>query len=124
MKIFIFIILFQVYKLRIENKNTGDCWYVFRRYTDFVRLCSKLKGMYPELSLIMPKKKWFGNNFDPNFLEERIQGLQAFVNAIISMPDLLNSQQIQDFFCLNEPPVYSDSTEESRVSFISKTKVE
>lgn len=101
----------------MENKTSGDCWYVFRRYTDFVRLCSKLKHSYPTLSLLMPRKKWFGNNFDPTFLEERIQGLQAFVNAIISIPDLIRLQHIQDFFCLNEPPAYSDTTEESRVSF-------
>lgn len=63
----------------------------------------------------MPRKKYFGNNFDPRFLEERIRGLQTFVNAVISIPELVTSTQIQDFFCLNEPPAYSDTTEESRV---------
>lgn len=49
------------------------------------------------------------------FLEERLNGLQLLVNAILGEPDLLSSQQIQDFFCLNEPPVYSETNEESRV---------
>lgn len=106
----------QVYKLRVENKSSGDCWYVFRRYTDFVRLGKRLKHTYPTLAVLMPRKKYFGNNFDPRFLEERIRGLQTFVNAVISIPELVTSTQIQDFFCLNEPPAYSDTTEESRVS--------
>jgi sorting nexin-16 len=56
------------------------------------------------------------NNFDPIFLEERVSGLQTFVNAILAEPSLITSQEIQDFFCLNEPPIYSESNEESRVS--------
>lgn len=107
----------KVFKLRVENKSSGDCWYVFRRYTDFMRLCSRLKHSYPSLALLMPRKKYFGNNFDPTFLEERVQGLQTFVNAVISIPALLESSQIQDFFCLNEPPAYSDTSDESRVYF-------
>lgn len=57
------------------------------------------------------------NNFDPIFLEERINGLQTLVNAILQQPDLLICKEIQDFFCLNEPPVHSDSNEESRVCY-------
>lgn len=109
--------LLQVFKLRIENKATGDCWYVFRRYTDFVRLCSRLKHKYPHITQHLPRKRWLGNNFDPVFLEERLHGLQSLVNAILRESELLNSQQIQDFFCLNEPPVYSETNEESRVMY-------
>lgn len=105
----------QVFKLRIENKRTGDCWYVFRRYTDFVRLCNRLKHKYPQITQHLPRKRWLGNNFDPVFLEERLHGLQNLVNAIVNETELLTSQQIQDFFCLNEPPVYSETNEESRV---------
>lgn len=50
-------------------------------------------------------------------MEERLIGLQNLVNAILNEPDLLSSQQIQDFFCLNEPPVYSETNEESRAIF-------
>ncbi|KAB0796656.1 hypothetical protein PPYR_10717 [Photinus pyralis] len=105
---------FTVFKLRIDNKITGDCWYVFRRYTDFVRLCNKLKQSYPHIVHHLPRKRWLGNNFDPIFLDERVNSLQTLVNAILSEPDLVTSQQIQDFFCFNEPPSVSDSTQESR----------
>ncbi|KAF5296571.1 hypothetical protein FQA39_LY12489 [Lamprigera yunnana] len=105
---------FTVFKLRIDNKITGDFWYVFRRYTDFVRLCSKIKHSYPHIVQHLPRKRWLGNNFDPIFLEERVNGLQTLVNAILSEADLKTSQQIQDFFCFNEPPTVSENTQQSR----------
>ncbi|KAL3283897.1 hypothetical protein HHI36_018066 [Cryptolaemus montrouzieri] len=108
---------FTVFKLRIENKSSGDCWYVFRRYTDFVRLCNRLRNSHPDIVRFLPRKRWLGNNFDPVFLEERINGLQTLVNSILSDKELLSTQDIQDFFCLNEPPIYSESNEESRAIF-------
>ncbi|KAF2902832.1 hypothetical protein ILUMI_03349 [Ignelater luminosus] len=110
---------FTVYKLRVENKMTGDCWFVFRRYTDFVRLCNKLKHSYPHVVHHLPRKRWLGNNFDPLFLEERVNGLQTLVNAILRESELVNSQQIQDFFCLNEPPAVLDTNQESRAMFVA-----
>lgn len=105
---------FTVYKLKIENKGSGECWYVFRRYTDFVRLCNKLKSIKSDITKYLPPKKWLGNNFDPIFLEERISGLQTFVNAILRETDLLFRNETQDFFCLNEPPDYLEANEESK----------
>lgn len=109
--------LIKVYKLRIENIVTGDCWFVFRRYTDFVRLFSKLKTDFPSIKLSLPRKRWFGNNFDPIFLEDRIYGLQCFVNAILEHQELCTAASVQDFFCLNEPATCAESMEESRAIF-------
>ncbi|KAL1518144.1 hypothetical protein ABEB36_001814 [Hypothenemus hampei] len=109
---------FTVYKLRVENKINGDCWYVFRRYTDFVRLCNRFRNKYPEVVKHLPRKRWLKNNFDPTFLEDRISSLQTLVDTILREPDLVCSKEIQDFFCLNEPPtVHSDTNEESRAVF-------
>lgn len=84
-----------------------------------MRLSNRLKHKYPHIVQHLPRKKWIGNNFDSEFLEERMNGLQSLVNAILTEPDLISSQQIQDFFCLNEPPVCSETNEESRVSSYS-----
>ncbi|XP_056635878.1 sorting nexin-16 [Diorhabda sublineata] len=108
---------FTVYKLKVENKLTGGFWYVFRRYTDFVRLCNRLKNRYQDIVQHLPRKRWLKNNFDPIFLEERVNGLQTLVNAILNVPELIGSQEIQDFFCLNEPPVYSETSEETKAIF-------
>lgn len=108
---------FTVYKLKVELKN-GDCWFVFRRYTDFVRLLSQLrKHKIPISHLTLPRKKWFGDNFAPSFLEERIRGLQVFVNGILSNPILIGTACVREFFCLDEPPAISDTVEESRAIF-------
>lgn len=93
---------------------------MFRRYTDFVRLLAQLKRQkVPIAHLSLPRKKWLGDNFAPSFLEERICGLQAFVNGILSSSILIGVSCVREFFCLDEPPVLSDTAEESRVSFIS-----
>ncbi|XP_032668754.1 sorting nexin-16 [Odontomachus brunneus] len=108
---------FTVYKLRVELKN-GDCWFVFRRYTDFVRLLAQLRRQkIPIAHLSLPRKKWFGDNFAPSFLEERIHGLQTFVNGILSSPVLIGVSYVREFFCLDEPPILSDTAEESRAIF-------
>lgn len=110
---------FTVYKLRVENPVTNDCWLVLRRYTDFVRLNNKLKQTFPTINLQLPRKKLFGDNFNTVFLDNRVQGLQIFVNSIMSKDELRNSKIVRDFFCLDEPPMYSESMEECRVSIFA-----
>ncbi|XP_046678702.1 sorting nexin-16 [Homalodisca vitripennis] len=108
---------FTVYKIKIENKAMGEAWYIFRRYTDFVRLHSKLKCEFPKKVLTLPRKRWFGNNFSQSFIEERLHGLQKFIDTVTSDKELLASQNIRDFFCLDEPPSFSEIGEESRAIF-------
>jgi sorting nexin-16 len=108
---------FTIFKLRIENKATNTNWLVLRRYTDFMRLYGKLKTQFPKSELPnFPRKKWFGNNFSSAFLDNRIQGLQTFINQIINNETLKCSAVIREFFCLDEAPAYSESMEECRVS--------
>lgn len=108
---------FTVYKLRIENKARSDCWFVFRRYTDFVRIHAKLKNEFPHIDISLPRKRWFGDNFNRGFIEERISGLQKLINSIVASSELMNTPSVRDFFCLDEPPIYSDCVEESRAIF-------
>lgn len=114
---FFFFTNFQVYKLRVENPFTNDCWLVLRRYTDFQRLNNKLKSTFPQLSFILPRKKIFGDNFSSVFLTNRVQGLQMFINSVMANPQLRDAQIVRDFFCLDEPPAYSESMEECRAIF-------
>lgn len=111
----------QVFKLRVENPFTNNCWIILRRYTDFVRLHSKLKTLFPSLNLSLPKKKLFGDNFDSVFLDNRIQGLQTYVNTIMANDTLRNTKMVRNFLCLDEKPSYSESIEECRVSSLLLT---
>ncbi|XP_037953432.1 uncharacterized protein LOC119683922 [Teleopsis dalmanni] len=108
---------FTVYKLRVENPHTNDCWLVLRRYTDFVRLNTKLKQAFPNVTLMLPRKKIFGDNFNSVFLDNRVQGLQMFVNSIMAKDELRKFKMVREFFCLDEPPTYSESMEECRAIF-------
>lgn len=101
----------------MENPFTNDCWLVLRRYTDFHRLYTKLKAGFPKLNLSLPKKKVFGDNFNNAFLDTRVQGLQQFVNAVMSNENLRSCPCVREFFCLDEPPTYSESMEECRAIF-------
>ncbi|KAJ2942274.1 hypothetical protein O0L34_g15821 [Tuta absoluta] len=93
---------FTIYKLKVEDDKRDTSWLVFRRYTDFVRLYSRIKAELPGLMLPLPGKRWFRDNFEPAFLEERVRGLQIFVNAILNK--LPNHPVVREFFCLDEPP--------------------
>jgi PX domain len=115
---------------------TGDCWFVFRRYTDFVRLYNRvriigvsedkiyktrfqLKTDFPDLELPLPRKRWFGDNFNPSFIHERTMGLQQFIDYMFKKDQLQLSMALREFFCLDEPPTAADGMDESRVK---KTK--
>ena len=91
---------------------------MLRRYTDFQRLNNKLKTTFPHLPpLTLPRKKLFGDNFSSLFLSNRVQGLQLYVNTLIANEIYRNSKPVRDFFCLDNPPTYSDSIEECRAIF-------
>lgn len=93
---------FTIYKLKVEDDKRDQSWLVFRRYTDFVRLYNRIKAEQPNLLLPLPGKRWFRDNFEPAFLEERVRGLQVFVNAILGK--LPNHPIVREFFCLDDPP--------------------
>lgn len=82
-----------------------------------MRLHSKLKAQFPQANISLPKKKWFGNNFSSNFIDSRIAGLQTFINTILSDIEMRNNAAVRDFFCLDDPPMFSDSIEENRAIF-------
>lgn len=93
---------FTIYKLKVEDPSTKQSWLVFRRYTDFVRLYSRLKSENININLPLPSKRWFRDNFEPAFLEERVRGLQTFVNAVLRR--MSSNKIVRDFFCIDEPP--------------------
>ncbi|KAF0028289.1 hypothetical protein F2P81_019376 [Scophthalmus maximus] len=104
---------FTVYKILVR-KTPDESWVVFRRYTDFSRLNDKLKEMFPGFRLSLPPKRWFKDNYDSDFLEDRQLGLQAFLQNLVAHKDISNSLAVREFLCLDDPPGPFDSLEESR----------
>lgn len=104
---------FTVYKILVR-KTPEESWVVFRRYTDFSRLNDKLKDMFPGFRLALPPKRWFKDNYNADFLEDRQLGLQAFLQNLIAHKDIANCLAVREFLCLDDPPGPFDSLEESR----------
>uniref|UniRef100_A0A5F9D9L8 Sorting nexin-16 n=1 Tax=Oryctolagus cuniculus TaxID=9986 RepID=A0A5F9D9L8_RABIT len=104
---------FTVYKILVK-KNAEESWVVFRRYTDFSRLNDKLKEMFPGFRLALPPKRWFKDNYNADFLEDRQLGLQAFLQNLVAHKDIANCLAVREFLCLDDPPGPFDSLEESR----------
>ncbi|XP_024434091.1 sorting nexin-16 [Desmodus rotundus] len=104
---------FTVYKILVK-KNPEESWVVFRRYTDFSRLNDKLKEMFPGFRLALPPKRWFKDNYNADFLEDRQLGLQAFLQNLVAHKDIAHCLAVREFLCLDDPPGPFDSLEESR----------
>ncbi|KAL1006722.1 hypothetical protein UPYG_G00075930 [Umbra pygmaea] len=104
---------FTVYKVLVR-KTPDESWVVFRRYADFSRLNDKLKEMFPGFRLALPPKRWFKDNYDSDFLEDRQLGLQAFLQNLVAHKDIANCIVVREFLCLDDPPGPFDSLEESR----------
>ncbi|XP_029930717.1 sorting nexin-16 [Myripristis murdjan] len=104
---------FTVYKILVTGSQ-GNSWVIFRRYADFCRLNDKLKELFPRFRLALPPKRWFKDNYDMEFLEERQIGLQTFLQNLIAHKDIINSEVVRQFLCLDNPPSPFDSLVESR----------
>ncbi|XP_028283900.1 sorting nexin-16-like isoform X2 [Parambassis ranga] len=104
---------FTVYKILVTGSK-GDNWVIFRRYTDFCRLSDKLKELFPRFHPALPPKRWFKDNYDEDFLEERQVGLQTFLQSLTLHKDVIRSEAVRHFLCLADPPSLFDSLEESR----------
>lgn len=104
---------FTVYKILVK-KCPEESWVIFRRYADFSRLNDKLKEMFPGFRLALPPKRWFKDNYETDFLEDRQLGLQAFLQNLVAHKDIAQCVAVREFLCLDDPPGPFDSLEESR----------
>ncbi|KAI6654627.1 Serine/threonine-protein kinase Sgk1-like [Oopsacas minuta] len=92
---------YTVYKLVV--KNAEICYFVFHRYNDFYQLYEKLKREFPDAGLKLPGKRLIGNNFDPEFIKARQEGLNEFISKVCSSPKLFTHSSVKEFLAIDDP---------------------
>lgn len=102
-----------VYKIYVHNGDKQG-WLITRRYREFHQLKSDLKRIFPAKEFSLPPKRYFGDNFDPRFLNSRRQGLQGFLYMITRQRDALQSPPVIEFLALNNPPSALDDIEQCK----------
>ncbi|XP_011207308.2 PX domain-containing protein kinase-like protein isoform X1 [Bactrocera dorsalis] len=98
------------YLLRLQRgANKENCWKILRRYNDFAELhkCLCISG----IDLPMPGKRLFGN-MRPDFIAERRQALQVYINTVLMNPILASSLPAKRFV---DPDSYSQSFHDQAV---------
>ncbi|ENN81392.1 hypothetical protein YQE_02208, partial [Dendroctonus ponderosae] len=78
----------------IENWQNINGHTVCKRYNDFLKLHQMLQ--VSRIPLELPPKKLIGN-LDPQFISERQQGLQKYLNSILMNPILVSSLPARSF---------------------------
>ncbi|XP_039479630.1 PX domain-containing protein kinase-like protein [Drosophila santomea] len=92
------------YLLRVwRGASNKDYWTVLRRYNDFDQLDKSLR--VSGIKLPLPRKRIFGN-MRPEFIAERKQALQEYINAVLMNPILASSLPAKRFV---DPESYSQS---------------
>lgn len=56
--------------------------------------------MFPGFRLALPPKRWFKDNYNPDFLEDRQLGLQAFLQNLVAHKDIANWYVINLCLCI------------------------
>ena len=106
---------FVVYKVVINAENKS--WFIFRRYNEFHSLHEKIKKLFPDANLRLPGKRIFGN-LDPEFIQQRRDGLDEFIQKLVSHPKISRLPEVRSFLSLDNPrnaqePVDTETFEDS-----------
>eukprot|EP00057_Strongylocentrotus_purpuratus_P029067 XP_011683541.1 PREDICTED: PX domain-containing protein kinase-like protein [Strongylocentrotus purpuratus] len=102
------------YVIRVQRgPNPENSWQINRRYSDFVTLHDGLKVSGMELGL--PPKKVFGN-MEREFIAERQQALQGYLNRILSHQLLSSCFLVKRFL---DPTNYAPNSVEDALQHVS-----
>uniref|UniRef100_A0A7N4PUZ5 Serum/glucocorticoid regulated kinase family member 3 n=1 Tax=Sarcophilus harrisii TaxID=9305 RepID=A0A7N4PUZ5_SARHA len=109
---------FTVYKVLVSVGRNE--WFVFRRYAEFDKLYNTLKKQFPTMTMKIPAKRIFGDNFDPDFIKQRRAGLNEFIQNLVRHPELCNHPDVRAFLQMDSPRHQSDPSEDEDERSIQK----
>ncbi|KAJ8306134.1 hypothetical protein KUTeg_016679, partial [Tegillarca granosa] len=70
----------------------------------------KIKKIYPDANLRLPGKKIFGN-LDPEFIKQRREGLDDFIQKLASHPKISQNPEVRSFLSLDSPKHAEESVD-------------
>jgi hypothetical protein len=74
--------LFTVYKIEMQCIESGNAWFVYRRYSEFCAIYDILRSKgFPVPSL--PRKKYIGSSFNPKFIAQRQELLASWLQSVL-----------------------------------------
>jgi len=86
-----------LYDVATPNFN----WVVNRRYSDFIWLRDCLKFLFPgDILPLLPKKKIGNRRFEQDFINKRTEGLQKFMDGIMSNENYKASEVLNIFLSI------------------------
>lgn len=101
---------FTVYKVMVSVGRNE--WFVFRRYAEFDKLYNTLRKQFPTINLKIPAKRIFGDNFDPDFIQQRREGLNEFIQNLLRHAELCSHPDVQTFLKLDCARHQADPSED------------
>ena len=81
----------------------GDSWLIRRRYREFRELHDHLKLKYPDILPQIPGKRLWGNS-DPDFVKERQEGLQRYMDNLLDMEPECSTKFFRLFLEIRDAP--------------------
>ncbi|GIY65401.1 PX domain-containing protein kinase-like protein [Caerostris extrusa] len=102
-----------VYIMKVQRGASDSSWQVTRRYSDFDALNNML--LSSGLDIPLPPKKMFGK-LEREFVAERQQALQVYINFVLSHPLLSSSIHVKKFL---DPNNYSFNFVETSLQHVS-----
>ncbi|CAL1295582.1 unnamed protein product [Larinioides sclopetarius] len=102
-----------VYIMKVQRGSLETSWQVTRRYSDFDALNNML--LISGIDIPLPPKKMFGK-LEREFVAERQQALQVYINFVLSHPFLCSSVHVKKFL---DPGNYSFNFVETSLQHVS-----
>ena len=89
------------YHIKVTSSN-NESWLIRRRYSEFRELHDHLKLKYPEILPSIPGKRLWGNQ-DPQFVRERQEGLQKYMDGVLAIEPECRTRFLRRFLEIRDP---------------------
>ncbi|EGC34238.1 hypothetical protein DICPUDRAFT_153591 [Dictyostelium purpureum] len=110
---------YTVYNISISDDETGECFNIVKRYSDFDNLNKKLTKKFPTEKLKDLPKKHYINSLGSNTVESRRLMLEVYLQHLFQIESIKQSIYLKNF--ISQPSLNEQSAENSQTTSPSST---